>query len=95
MPSEMSLPLFVKVRFDFDRMAVRDWATVSAMPPRTYDTYPAQHCALKVITRFAACSGKGGVPTAFVIMIVKTMWRCQCNRLHIHRTVAFIPGLSA
>lgn len=41
MPSEISFPLFVKARFDFERMAVRDWATVSAMPPRTYD---AQHC---------------------------------------------------
>lgn len=34
MPSEMSFPGPVGVLFDLARMAVRDWATVSAMPPR-------------------------------------------------------------
>lgn len=43
MPSEISLPLFVKLRFDLERIAVRDWATVSAMPPRTCSTSPTQY----------------------------------------------------
>lgn len=33
MPSEMSLPR-ERLRRDLARIAVRDWATVSAMPPR-------------------------------------------------------------
>ena len=59
MPSEMSL-LKAAILFDFARIAVRDWATVSAMPPSTYIEPSFQHLRTRIARGFVCFKYVGG-----------------------------------
>ena len=68
MPSDMSFERAAK-RFERRRMAVRDWATVSAMPPRTWRVVSYLWALWGWLVR---CKR-----TALVIMMVRTVDQYQ------------------